>query len=184
MVKQEIINLPLIKPLYEIRQAAYIPQKNRVISTEIIGYEIQTFKEKGKLMGVVSNYRIPQMISLRRGEKLDLIALVKDCDFYADINKAEKSSKFIAVNVDEETWRLAIGDRMIKDENSPYNIYNCGLTACCANISEARDILTLCKNEGGLILHEITNLNELLKSHGFKSNKKLETILSQLGILS
>ena len=71
--------------------------------------------------------------------------------------------------MDEEAWRIAVGDRDVQDENSPYSLENCNLSPCCADISEARDILLLCKKEGGLIVHDRDEMARyLFESHDFQ----------------
>jgi len=182
--KKEKIKLEIIKPAYTVGQEIYIPKRNNVTQTTISGYEVQVIKEGDSLIGVVSNYRLLQGVTLRRGERSDLVFLVKECDFYADKNKAKEASKFIPVTLDDENWRLAIGDRMVTEEDSPYNIDNCGLPCCCTNISDARDILYFCRTENGLIMHERNTLAYLLKNHGFKYDiqSPIGKLLGQLGI--
>jgi len=178
------LSVEIINAVYPIGKRVYVPQKNGAAQTEIVGYEVQVIKENAGLVGVVSNYRLPLLVSVRRGEEPNKDNLVKPNEFYTNKNKAEAASKFMQVTADDETWRLAIGDRKIKEEDSPYNIDNCGLPTCCANISEARDILSFCRREGGLIAHERNILADLLTGDGFEydSRSPIGKVLSQLGI--
>ena len=176
----------LDEPRFDIGQTVYVPTRTGAVQTNISGYEVQVIKQGTKLVGIISNYRLQQSLVVRRGEGADLTDLFKESGLYVNRAKARIASEFIAVTMDGETWRLAIGDRNEKDENSPYNIDNCGLSTCCANISDARDILTFCKREGGLIVHEQRTLAELLRGHDFKYTPEspLGKILSQLKIRS
>jgi hypothetical protein len=180
------ISVEVYKPAYHIGQEVYIPEKDRVVQTKIADYEVCVREEAGALVGVVSCYHLLTAVDVRRGAELELTDLVRDADLYTDKAQAEAASVFIPVAADFETWRLAIGDRTVADEASPYNIANSGLPTCCANISDARDILYLCRSEGGLIAHERDYLAELLAGHDLKSDSAspLGTILGQLGILS
>lgn len=184
MAQEETINVEIYKPTYPIGQEVYVPGKNRVTETKVVGYEVQVIEQEGNPVGVVSNYRLQQLVSVRRGAESDLVDYVKDCDFYVERSKAEAASKFLEVNADNETWRLAVGDRDVKDEDSPYSIENCGLPACCANISEARDILLYCKHEGGLLAHDRDTLAELITGHGleYDGGSPIGRIFGQLGI--
>jgi len=184
MEKEEKISIEVDKPAFPIGQVVYVPIKNQIIETRILGYEIQAFKEEGTLLGVVSNYRIQHFVPVRRGEESDLVGYVKECDFYVNKSKAGEASKFLEVKADEESWKLAVGDRKVEDKNSPYNTENCGLPICCANISEARDILLYCKNEGGLIVHERDLLRDLIVGHDleYKGDSPIGKIFAQLGI--
>lgn len=90
--------------------------------------------------------------------------------------------KFYSTKFDPIQWSFAIGDRDDKDPNSRFNIDNCDLASCCANISDARDILLFAKREGGLIEHDRKTLAKLLESHEFNKNGYLGQILHTLGI--
>ncbi|MBR9691420.1 hypothetical protein GOV06_01415 [Candidatus Woesearchaeota archaeon] len=185
MAEEEKINLELIKPTYPLEQVVFVPVKNKVVETKIIRYEVQVIKENDSLLGILSNYYLDQMVRIRRGTEQDLVYLVKECDFYVDREKAEAASKFLEVKADEETWKLAIGDRKVEDEDSPYDLDNCGLPRCCANISEARNILLYCQEEGGLIAHDRDNLLSLLLDRHdleFEKQEPIGKIYTQLGI--
>ncbi|MEK6969849.1 MAG: hypothetical protein AABW48_05470 [Nanoarchaeota archaeon] len=183
-VDVEKINVGIIKPQYPIGQVIYFPEHGRVIETKISGYEVRVIPQDSGLIGVVSNYHIPQMVSVRRGEESDLVICVRERDFYVDQHKATIASRFLAVQVDDEVWRLAIGDRTVTDENSPYSIENCGLPRCCANISEARDILSFCRRNSGLIAHNRDELSNLIEEHGFEYQREspIGRIFQQLEI--
>ena len=170
---------------YPIGLEVYIPEKNIPTKTKIIGYSANIIEQKGKLVGIVTDYRIHHGVSLRRGAESDLVCYVKHNEIYTNPSAAEAASRFLEVQADEEIWRLAIGDRKVKDTNSPYHIDNSGLPICCGNISDARDILAYCKNEGGLIVFERDQLGYLLKGHEHpKSDEEpLGSILKQLEII-
>lgn len=180
----EIINLQLYKPQYEIGQVVYIPEKGKVAETRIKGYEVQAFMQGQSISGVVSNYKLLHMVSLRRGENSDLVHYVKDADLYTDKKSAVKASVFVDVLADEESWKLAIGDRNEKNPSSPYHLDNCEFPTCCANVSEGRDILIYCRSQGGLIVHERDQLQEIINQHdlNYKKEGPLGRILAQLRI--
>ncbi len=184
MANAEKIRVEITKPSSSIGQVIYIPEHNRVTKAKITGYEVQVIQEGTGLVGVVSNYHIPQIVSVRRGEEADLTSHVKERDFYVDKDKATKASRFLAVIVDDETWKLAIGDQEVTDENSPYFTENSGLPPCCANISEVRDILLYCKRTSGLIVHDRDDLSGLIREHGLKYKRKepIGVIFQQLEI--
>lgn len=181
---EEKISIEIFKPEYLVGQVIYIPQRNKVVRTDILGYGFRVVKEKGTLLGVISSYHIPRIVFVRRGENSTPTNEVRERDFYTDAEKAKKASRFLRVKMDDESWKLAIGDREVEDENSPYNIENCKLPLCCGNISDARDILLYCKKEGGLIVHERNTLAELITAHGleYESECPLRKILKQLRI--
>lgn len=170
--------------IYPIGQEVYVPQRNGVRDTRIVGYEMRVWEKQGTLRGMISNYCLQHGIFLRKGAKSDLVTCVKDYDFYVEKSKAEAASKFSEVHADEVTWKLAVGDRDVKDEDSPYSIENCGLPACCGDISEARDILFYCKQQGGLLVHDQEELSGLITGHGFEYGRgsPMGKILGQLGI--
>lgn len=181
----EILNLELYKPQYALGQAVYIPQKGKIEETMIIGYEVQAFMENKSIRGVVSNYSLLHMVSLRRGEKSELVRLAKDADLYTDKIKASQASFFLDVLASEEDWKTALGDRNEKNPSSPYHLDNCEFPTCCANVSEGRDILIYCKSRGGLIVHEIEQLQEIINQHdlNYKREGPLGRILAQLKIM-
>ncbi len=165
MARKEKISIKLYRPGYQIGQEVYVPEKNKITETKIISYEARVIKEGKGLVGIISNYCLDQLVSVRRGEESTFTNILKENDFYIDRGRAEVASEFIEVNADDETWLLAIGDRNAMDFDSPYCLDNCGLHSCCANISEARSIMILCRKEKGLIAHNRDILVELIKDH-------------------
>jgi len=164
---EERVDVKFVKPRFNIGQKIYVPERNRVLETTIYGYEAIISEENGNLLGGVSGYSIEHLVSIRRGSDSDITNVVRARDFYEDKDKAKEASKFLEVKVDEETWKIAIGDREAEDENSPYNLQNCNLSICCADISEARDILIFCRKYNGLIAHDRNELADLVNGHGF-----------------
>lgn len=164
MTDKETIDLKLIKPSFSIGQKIYIPGKERVTKTKIIGYQIGATEEDKTLVGVCTSYFIdgPLGVEVRRGEISEFVHCVLESDFYIDKKEANAASRFLNVACDDETWKLAVGDRKITDESSPYYINNCDLPHCCANTDEARAILGYCKANGGLIVYHKDQIVELL----------------------
>lgn len=179
---EKTITLSLFKPGFNIGQTIYVPQKGGVVEAGITAYEAMVWAEKGNLAGVVSGYKIRQMVIVRRGDNECFPGMLRESDFYTSRKKAEAASKFLEVKVDEEAWKLAVGDRKEKDEKSPYYTGNSNLPPCCAAISEARDILLYCKRESGLIVHERNELKQAMKECFPKYGPKspLARILGQL----
>lgn len=165
-VDSKRIPITLVKPRFQIGEIIYVPQKNRVVETRIVGYNARIGEENENLLEIVLGYDIQHYVSVRRGIDSTMTGVVMEKDFYSDKNKAQQASEFLEVNVEEEAWKLAIGDRSIEDENSPYLLGNCNLSLCCANLSEARDILLYCKNNKGLVVHDRDELAGLLNGHG------------------
>lgn len=173
------------KPKCDIGQKIFVPWKERLTETEIWGYGVKVMAKKDGIFGVVSCYLISSLVFMRVGEETAFASEVRDGDFYVDKRKAKRASRFLRVSATEEDWKLAIGDRQVRDEGSPYSLENCEFPSCCANISEARDILIYCKNESGLIVHERDNLVRLVSGHGsreFDKEGSLGKILAQLEI--
>jgi hypothetical protein len=181
--RMETIKIDLQKPGYDLGQTVYIPQKNKVTETKITHYEATILNDNG-IIGIVTGYRISHAVIKRAGEISDLVWVVRPSDFCDTREEAEKSSRFLEVKLTEEEWRLAVGDRTIQDINSPYNVENCKLPSCCANISEVRDILLYCKHKGGLIVHEKTPIPEYMKGHSLdiKDDSILAKLFKQLEI--
>ncbi|MBT4166154.1 hypothetical protein HOE04_03895 [archaeon] len=183
---REKLSIKLIKPKFEIHQTVYIPQKNQPQTNKIIRYNLEVGKVKDRLLGRLKSYEMEDMVSLREGTEISGTFSIQGYHIYSDKKKAEEASKFLPVIANEEQWKLAVGDRNIKDKDSPYNINNSDLLPCCGSISEARDILLYCKNTQGLIIHERDELrNELFNTHDhdFQKDSPLSKILSQLGII-
>lgn len=181
-MNRKMIQLEIAKPNYKIEQKIFVPQRGGVLETTIQAYWIGATTENGKLLGVVAGYRAAHpLISVRRGQDAVIPLELWEKDFYANLKKAETAAKFLAVKADEKTWKLAIGDRDDEDEKSPYNTGNCDLKPCCANISEARDILIYCRKNSGLLVHDRNELKRMFEGHGYGGNS-LSKILSQLRI--
>ena len=167
--EQERISIELFKPRFAIGQRIYVPQKNDVVESPILGYDARIEQEDGKLLGGITGYHIQNYVSVRRGDDSDFTSVIRAGDFYEDKKKAQEASRFLEVILDEEAWRIAGGDRDSQDENSPYNLENCNLPPCCANISEARDILLYCKRNSGLIVHDRDEMTRyLFEGHDFE----------------
>ena len=185
MAEEERISIALIKPRFRIGQTIYVPQKNEAVKTTILGYNARVGEEKGNLVGEISENHITYFVFVRRGDDSDFTSVVRAGDFYDDQKKAQEASKFLEVRLDEEAWRIAVGDRDSQDENSPYNLENCNLPPCCANISEARDILLYCRRNSGLIVHDRDELTGLLfEGHDFEydAQSPIEKIFEQLQV--
>ena len=166
-------------PRFKIGQTVYVPEKDEAVEATIWAYEAGIFEKNGNLGGVISGYRIRNFVSVRRGCDSDLTSVIRERDFYDDQKKAQEASKFLEVTLDEEAWRIAVGDRKVKDEKSPYNLENCNLPPCCANISEARDILLYCKRNGGLIVHDREELRRNI-FHGHDLRYDAQSPIAQI----
>jgi len=176
-------NIEFVKPFFKIGQTIYIPQQDEVDETTVRKYVAEIIPYEEGILGAVVGYVPEQMfVFMRRGTESKLVESLSACEIYTDKEKAERASKFFKVELDEESWKKAIGDRDEKDESSPYNTDNCDLQACCSNISEARDILYYCKAQGGLIVHEREELEEILNRHGLEIGKYLGNIFDQLKV--
>ena len=183
--KPEIISIDLLKPRFKIGQTIYVPQKNEVVESSILGYDAAIGEKDGKLLGVITGYNIENFVFVRRGEDSDLTTVIQEEDFCDSQKKAKKASRFLEVNLNEEAWKIAVGDRDVEDKNSPYNIENCNLPRCCANISEARDILLYCKKNNGLIVQDRDKLTGILfEGHDFEYDvqSSLGEIFKQLQV--
>src|SRR3989344_6957234 len=182
----ERISIEVVKPKYKIGQQVYVPQKDSPTQARIIRYNFEVGKVEEKLLGRLRNYELDKGVILRLGDDFELTFSVHESNICADRQKAEEYSKFLSVDVDDEMWKRAIGNRDMKDENSPYGIDNSGLPSCCADISEARDVLLYCQKQKGLIVHDRDLLKELLDGHGhpttFQKGSPIEIILEKLEI--
>lgn len=179
---EKTVNVRLLEPEFEIGQKVYIPQRRGVVETTVRSYEAVIQKDNdGTLVAAVTVYSIDRYVFFRGMRPLALE--VKGYHIYADKAEAEKDSRFLDVKADEETWKLAIGDREEIDQESPYHIDNCNLGSCCGNISRIRDILLYCKEVKGLTVHECSEIKHLLKSHSEMTiGKSLAIIFKQLEI--
>ena len=183
--EQERISIELSKPRFAIGQTIYVPQKNAVVSSPILGYDARIGQEYGKLLGEITGYHIQNFVSVRRGDDSDFTSVIRAGDFYEDQKKAQDASRFLEVVLDEEAWRIAVGDRDVQDEDSPYSLENCNLPPCCANISEARDILLYCKRNSGLIVHDRDEMARyLFEGHdfGYNAQSPIGKIFEQLKV--
>jgi len=187
---QEKISATLVNRAFPIGQTIYIPQKNRgALEVKVLGWHAVMLKRDGseELYAIVQEYDIGEYVFVRRGDCLDTTNTVLRSECYDDRTKAQKASEFLKVELNKKAWKLAIGDRNIRDKSSPYHLENCNLHPCCAEISAIRDILLYCRENGGLIVHERDELVRLMQQHGFRHNKQspmnpLRMIFEQLGI--
>ncbi|MEK6928068.1 MAG: hypothetical protein AABX11_06570 [Nanoarchaeota archaeon] len=193
MIEREKIIIELDPSRLKIGQVIHIPDRcgieGKVVTTPIIGYGIKVIagniEGKENLVGKVVSYDTALFASVRRGQDIMLTCTqIQEGDFYLDEEKARIGARFLKVKLDDLSWKIAIGDRT-ENKNSPYSIKNCNLKECCAEISEARNILYLCKNEGGLIVHHRDELANLLIAHGtmkYESDSPIVKVFSQLEI--
>jgi len=178
-----MMNILFENSKYEIGQKLFVPQKNKVKEVEITYYDARIFESKNGLKGLITGYHYNTLLRLRRGSSKYLVDILLNRDVYDTREKAEKASKFLPVTATNDEWLLAIGDRDIEDDDSPYHIDNSNFPSCCANMSAARDILLYCKEEGGLIAHDREPLKYLLRTHNrYDVDDPLKGILKQLRI--
>lgn len=163
---ENTVNIKLVEPKFKIGQTVYIPQRNGVTVTKITEYSAMLVSDNDKgLICMVTHYHVTLFLWFVSG----LSNIVKGYNIFADKAEAKKVSRFLEVKADEKTWKQAISS-------------NGDLKPCCANISEAREMLQFCKERGGLTVHESGFLKLLLfGSHPDMSvGKCLGIILKQL----
>ena len=149
------LDVKMNKPEFEIGQTVFLPSRQGAERTEITGYiSLVRQSSEGKLISGVRLYQVNPFGIERIGSETVLSDELTGRNFYTDKKQAQAASRFLGVALDDESWKLAIGDREIEDEDSPYSLSNCNLGICCANISEARDILYLCREQKGLLVHD------------------------------
>jgi hypothetical protein len=184
--EEKLLEVQMYEPRFKIGQTVFLPCKNGVSATKITGYISHVNQSpEGKLISGVRLYQINTVGIERIGSETVLNNELTGRNFYTDKAKAQSASRFLEVDIDNELWKIAIGDREIKDENSPYSLSNCNLKRCCANISEARDILCLCIKQKGLLVHDRDEMRGLIfDGHDFKYNSgsPIDKIFRQLEI--
>lgn len=122
------------------------------------------------------------------GYRLDIANLdSRDWSFrqdqiYAGQRTARRLAKWHPVGgITEQEWLAAIGDRDLED-----SIESCEMSICCAVISECRDILIECRQNGGLIERDLRTLALLLSEHDNPMlnghRPSLSKILGQFGL--
>ena len=165
--QEQHIIVPVRVPTYSLGQTIYVPRQNSVTKTQIIAYDVTVMRAERALLGVVTSYQIDNLVSLMLDNLCSdvLTSRVRDCDVYADELDAINASRFVDVTIDDETWDLALGSDGMTDESTPYHRHNSGLPPCCNNIELARSVLTYCRNNRGLIVHERNQLLELMVGH-------------------
>jgi len=167
-----------------IGQVIYVPQRDGAVKRNIIGWRIGVYGDT-PLSGAVDSYYVSDYVQVRIVDISTSTIEVSRKDIYVDGKEAEEESKFLEVIADDEAWRLAIGDREVTDENSPYHISNSGLPPCCKNTPDSRDILAYCRRNDGLIVHDANILSRsLLACWDFKCENEnpLGRILEKLKI--
>lgn len=94
---------------------------------------------------------------------------IKPQDITTDESLAQSEMKFTPVSLSDEEWQLAIGERGydadFSKDGSKVDIEDCELGLCCKDISDIRDILIECKENGGLNHRQIKRLSELIILH-------------------
>jgi len=95
-------------------------------------------------------------------------------------DEANKMAEFLPIELSPEEWNTSIGDRKAP-EDSEYNLEECELASCCANISEIRDMFLRCKKHGGLIRLDTMYLGQLFLTHSKPENSPiLDGIIKKL----
>lgn len=93
-------------------------------------------------------------------------------------------------DVSNEEWLKALGKRSADGDSveESESIENCELARCCANVSDSRDLLYRCQEDGGLIERDLRLLKASLGRdlHGLLATNHprpiLKKIFDQLGI--
>lgn len=111
----------------------------------------------------------------------DLIG-VQEYRVFDNEEKAKEMSSFVKVDIENDKWDDAIGNR--EDEET---IDGCELAPCCANISKIRDILLKCKKYKGLTKMEIEDMAwslRALEEHNYSEEliPLVYEILTKLGV--
>jgi len=175
---EETITLNVWKPAYSIGSTVYVPQKEGAITTKVTGYLVEV-RDVGRdqPLGNVQRYLLERMVMFRGQTERDLNNEVLREYLYPSLEEAQAASRFIPVNADILSWLGAIGERKVS-EDSTYSHHNSQLGVCCACLSNARDILTYCQKEKGLIVHEKNALVRELRGCGNLTDKHF---LGELG---
>jgi len=184
--EEKLLDVGMYEPRFKIGQTVFIPDRNGASATEITGYiSLVRQNPEGGLVSGVRLYQVNPFGIERIGSEAVLNDELTGRNFYTDKEQAQSASRFLEVHVDDEAWKLAIGDREIEDEGSPYNLSNCDFGSCCANISEARDILYLCRDQKGLLVHNRDEMRGLIfEYHDFQydAESPIDQIFRQLEI--
>jgi len=178
MAEEERLSIELIKPRFDVGQRVYVACRNGPSVAEIKGYLTEVQKHpNGFYIGFVKEYETDPYVF--GPFENDGFYSVTGENFYEELDDARKASRFLPVNASEESWGSAIG---VREEIGEYSIDDADLGPCCGQIASARDILYLCQNEGGLIVHYRDRLSGLLNGHGLhvEEGRPLKNILGQL----
>ncbi|MFC1685425.1 hypothetical protein ACFLZZ_00200 [Nanoarchaeota archaeon] len=182
--KTDGLTVKLAEPDFKINQTVYVPMKNRVLEATVLAYDAGIAENgKGKdLIGGVFGYQLNKFVMSGYGIDNPLSGKVPLDILYSNEKEAKEASRFLKVDLSEDDWKLAIGDDGENDETSKYHVKESGLSTCCANIDEAREVLEYCQEKKGLIVHERNYLVKLLAGHDFEEEKKgiLGEVLDQL----
>ena len=108
-----------------------------------------------------------------------------------DLYKTKAVAQQLAVwhsveGIREDEWLQAIGDR----EEETIEDYELGI--CCTGLSDVRDLLTQCQQDGGLIERDCRRITALLKGSGHSDKLDITDcpkpilirIFEQLGVVS
>ncbi len=105
-------------------------------------------------------------------------------DLYPDEASAMWNAIFHKVELTDAEWLAAIGpeDRNFEDEEGEE--IEVELQKCCAQISNIRDILFECKENGGLMTRDVRRLQKALNNHepSTSDNPILNKIFALLGV--
>jgi len=67
--------------------------------------------------------------------------------------------------ISDDEWRAALGDREVP-HGKPCSIDRCELGVCCGAISDVRDVLYKCREQGGLFEADVDWIRDLLDGAG------------------
>lgn len=157
-----VLNVEMDKPVFYIGQTVFIPRRGGPIATEVTGYiSLVKGSQKDGLVSRVRSFQVNPFGIERIGSEVVSSDELSGINFCIDERDAQAKSRFLDVVLDDESWKLAIGDRDAKDD-SPYSLQNCNLPPCCEDISEVRDILYLCRKQNGLIDYDLGVMTGLI----------------------
>lgn len=177
-------------PPFELGQQVFVPifsghKKGTVAQATIALFNAMVFRsDDNQLSAVIKSAQFNQWFDFARKDQDYQLS-----EFHATEAEALQALTFYAVDCSAEDWQkitgmLADGTR-VEDDNNPQlaSIDNSELTPCCANISDVRDLLFKCWQQGGLYQLDRDTIGVLLAGHESPLTLlRLRKVLKQLGI--
>lgn len=166
---------PWCKPKFNVGDRVWIIKEKKAVENFVtaILFELVSASPGREPVLICTRYRL----GMRNFE-------AKDYQFGLDEVYTEEEVKELVKwhpvkGLAKEEWKKAIGGR-----DDAESLENCELSRCCAVISDTRDLLLKCQEEGGLIERDVRTLCQYLGEHELPLKRKnLDKIFEQLGIL-